>query len=490
MKKEIISEKFLCEIWEKYNFAEGLQTADGKSIKIMSKGEKNLGIGGPDYLNAKIKIDNKIFTGDIEIDTEIENWHLHNHHKNNKYNKVILHIVYQNNTNENFVTTDNKRIIPSIAISKFIAPNLKQDLSVQMVSDKSGKAYSLPCEGLNNAVTNKIKIDYLISMGSNRFNIKTKRLFDRLKELAYLSQRELKEPIVNYDLESELNRIEFNYNDFLDPVLWEQLLYENIFTALGYSKNKDNMNKLAKSVEIKILKDIKGKNNLEQKLEAILFKISGLLPDVNELPDEETSVYTRKLYELWNKYNNYDYGERLHPSSWNFFRMRPQNFPTLRIAGGVKILKKILMDNLVHDLIKLFGYEKDNKKLKQKLRDHFIVKADGYWQEHFLFDQLSNIKIKYLVGISRTDEIIVNIILPFLFLYFKIFNKKEFLKKVLNFYLNFKQSGSNIIIEDVMSSLKIDSKRSVIYQGAMQLYLNFCSKNKCINCEIGKKVFN
>ena len=128
MKKEIISEKFLCEIWEKHNFANGLKTADGKSIEILSKGEKNQALGGPDYLNAKIKIDKTTLTGDIEIDTEIENWHYHNHHTNKKYNKVILHIIYTNNTKQKFVTTENKRIIPSVAISQFITPNFKKDL--------------------------------------------------------------------------------------------------------------------------------------------------------------------------------------------------------------------------------------------------------------------------------------------------------------------------------------------------------------------------
>lgn len=101
MNKRIISEKFLCEIWEKYNFTGCLKTSDGISIEILSKGEKNKDLDGPDYLDAKIKIDYTTFNGDIEIDTEIENWQKHNHHTNKKYNKVILHIVYANTYYEN-----------------------------------------------------------------------------------------------------------------------------------------------------------------------------------------------------------------------------------------------------------------------------------------------------------------------------------------------------------------------------------------------------
>ena len=489
MNKRIISERFLCEIWEKHNFAGCLKTYDGKSIVILSKGEKNKYLDGPDYLDAKIKIDNTTFNGDIEIDTEIENWKNHNHHTNKKYNKVILHIVYTNSTNQKFVLTENNRVIPSIPISDYITPNIKQILTNQIKSDITSKSYNIPCLGLNNEVSENFKKDYLISLGSKRFNSKKKKLFYRLKELTYLSQRELKEPIVNYDLESELDRIKFNYNDFTDHVLWEQLLYENIFTALGYSKNKENMNKLAKSVEIKLLKSIKNDNNLGQILEAILFSVSGLLPEVKELPDEETSVYSRQLCELWNKYYDYDYGERLLTASWNFFRMRPQNFPTVRIAGGVKILKKILSENLIHDLIKLFETENDNNQLRQKIRNNFIVKAEGYWREHFLFDQPAKTKLMYLVGLSRADEIIINIVLPFLSLYFEIFNKREKLNSVLNFYLNYKQIGNNKLVENVMSSLNIKSDRSVIYQDTLHLYRNYCIKNKCNNCEIGKKIF-
>ena len=489
MNKKIISEKFLCEIWEKHDFGKNFKTKDGKSLEILSKGEKNKELGGPDYLNARIKIDNKILIGDIEIDTDISNWQNHNHYTNKKYNKVILHIVYINTTNQKYVITENKRIVPSVALSGYITPVIQQNLATQIRSNSTNQKYNLDCFGLSNNVNEKFKEDYLISMGSKRFNIKRNKLFTRLKELSYLKERELKEPIVNYDLESELDRIEFSPNDFTDTILWEQLLYENIFTALGYSKNKDNMNKLARSVEIKLLQTIKIESNLEQILEAVLFNVSGLLPEVNKLPDEETSVYTRQLYELWNKYSDYDYGVRLHPASWNFFRMRPQNFPTVRIAGGVKILKNILTGNLIHVIIELFETEKNDNRLRQKLRNHFIIKAEGYWKEHFVFDQLAKTKLMYFVGKSRADEIIINIILPFLSLYFEIFNKRGLLKSVLNFYLNYQQAGSNKIVEDILSSLAVKSKRSAIYQGAMHLYWNYCSLKKCNKCEIGKKVF-
>jgi len=489
LNKKIISEKFLCEIWEKHNFTEGLKTPDGKVIEIISKGVKNKDIDGPDYLDAKIKINGNIQVGDIEIDTEIENWLKHKHHLEKKYNKLILHLVHKNETRQKYVTTENKRVIPSVALSEFISTSEKQNISGEISSDITGSSNDIRCAGSNNNVDEKIKLDFILSLGSKRFNVKRQKLLTRLKELSYLTQRELKEPIVNYDLGSELERIEFNTNDFADPVLWEQLIYENIFNALGYSKNKENMGKLAKSVEIKLLKSINDNEYLEQILEAILFSVSGLLPEVNELPDEETSVYTRRLYEMWNKYNDWDYGERIHPASWNFFRMRPQNFPTVRIAGGVKILKKILTENLIHEIIKLFETKSDDKNLKQKLRSLFIVKAEGYWQEHFVFDQPAKTKLMFLIGASRADEIIINIVLPFLSLYFEIFGKTKSLKSVLNFYLNYRQTGSNKIVDSILSSLVLKSNRSVIYQGSMHLYWNYCSQNKCGLCEIGKRVF-
>ena len=110
----------------------------------------------------------------------------------------------------------------------------------------------------------------------------------------------------------------------------------------------------------------------------------------------------------------------------------------------------------------------------------------------FVFDQPSNVELKYFIGTSRADEIITNIILPIMSIYFEIFNKNDLVKKVLKLYLNYYQKSENNLVNEVSSTLRLNDawKRSVLYQGMIELFRTYCSREKCMECSIGKKVFN
>ena len=108
-----------------------------------------------------------------------------------------------------------------------------------------------------------------------------------------------------------------------------------------------------------------------------------------------------------------------------------------------------------------------------------------------MFDQISKQDIKYFVGVSRADEIIINVMIPFFMVYFDVFGNKVLSKKVLTIYNSYDQRFSNRIIEDVAESIQTTDllKKSVYAQGMIELYRNYCSKDKCLKCEIGKVVF-
>jgi len=117
-KTSKIHEKFLSEIWKKQNFSKSLFTQDGQKVEIIDSGMENNELGGPDFKNARIKIGNLTYFGDVEIDSFHSDWKAHGHSINKKYNKVVLHAVLDENTFQPFVFTQEGRKIQSICLNK------------------------------------------------------------------------------------------------------------------------------------------------------------------------------------------------------------------------------------------------------------------------------------------------------------------------------------------------------------------------------------
>jgi hypothetical protein len=179
-------------------------------------------------------------------------------------------------------------------------------------------------------------------------------------------------------------------------------------------------------------------------------------------------------------------------TQWHFFRLRPQNFPTVRIAAGARILKELIHGNLINVITKKITEIHNLNVLINSLRSLFVIKSSGYWRNHYIFDRPANGEIKYFVGASRADEIVVNVILPFFALYFEIFGNTSLTKKIMKLYGIYEQRAENQIINDVGSALNLAEQinKTILSQGMIELFRNYCSKNKCLECEIGKDVFN
>jgi hypothetical protein len=487
-----VLEKFLYDIWKEKKFAKVLVTADDQKIEIVDAGLQNKELAGPDFLNARVKIGNITFLGDIEIDTYHSDWKGHGHFLDKKYNKVILHLVASKDKYQPFVFTRDGRKVQSICITDYMENSLSSSVQQSINSEKSIKKFHILCSGLNSKVATNIKLSFLLELGITRFNSKSKRILHRLKEMIYLQEMNIREPIVRYDFGEDFFNKKFTVEQFSHKQSWQQLAYEMMFEALGYSKNKDIMLKLAKAVNVKFLQQYKDDSAFSQIIESALFNVSGLIPEKTKFNQDETTGYVRKLIEDWNKIrNNYD-GQIFKLESWHFFKLRPANFPTIRIAGGSRLIFKIVKEDLMANLISLFEKDEDLKSISFKIREMIITKADGYWHNHFTFDKYSKEDIKYYVGISRADEMIVNVILPILLLYFEIFSKAEPAKRVKNLYVNYFQQGSNKLVSQVAEELDLKkaSKKSVNYQGIIDLFRNYCIKERCLECKIGERIFN
>ncbi len=487
-----IPEKYLAEIWKEQRFVKEIVTEEGDVINVIFVGDENVEVGGPDFRNARIKIGNVTYVGDIEIDTRHSDWKAHGHNVNKRFNKVILHATYTNEPNHQAVYSQDGRRIPSFSISRFIDAQLIEQLKGRESHEEDTKTHKIHCNHLAQIMDDTAKYEFLFELGLNRFKHKSDKMIARLKELLYLDSLKLKEPVIRYEVPEEYLNKSFTYTELNNRKAWEQLFYEGIFEALGYSQNKAIMRKLAESVDMHFFYLIKEDDNLIHTIESLLFNASGLLPQFNYENKSEISDYVRNLHEKWLNLRKIYNGRTFSPEDWHFFKLRPQNFPTIRLAGGARIIFKILRQNLIGQIIKKFEEIFNYSVLTNSIKSLLIIHADGYWAKHYVFEKKSEDDIKYFVGSNRVDEILVNVILPYVYVYFEIFDKKKNAQKVLKVYSEISLDTDNSLVKEISDSLQIDlrSKKSIIYQGMIELFRNYCSKEKCTDCKIGDFVFN
>jgi hypothetical protein len=492
MEKKIkIHEKFLYEIWKEQKFIKELSSKDGQKISIIDSGQENKELGGPDFKNARVKIGNITYCGDVEIDSFYSDWKNHGHNINKKYNKVILHAALNQDSGNSFVYTQEGRKVLSISLNEFLNEDLKSGVQDAITKERDHRINKMPCIELNAAVSKKEKMDYLFDLGISRFKKKCDRVLERLKEMTYVKELNLKEPVIKYELDETFHNRKFTYEDFKDAEIWKQVFYELLFEALGYSKNKKEFQKLASCAELSFIKTYHNQNDFLFLIEAILFNISGIIPQTDFPEDEDTLEYIKKLREIWNEVKLVYDGKTMRHEEWQIYKMRPSNFPSLRIAGGAHLLCRILKEDMISVIVNEVKHTTNIKKSINKIRSLIIVKSTGYWKKHYEFGKEVKSEFKYFIGLSRADEIITNIIIPFLSVYFEVFGDKANSRKALKMYINYYQTNDNNLVNEVSVTLNLNNswKRCVIYQGMIELFREYCSRNKCLECRIGKVIF-
>lgn len=486
-----ILEKQLYEVWKEQNYSKDLQTISGDEVAILDIGTENLETSGPDFKNARIRIGNLTYVGDIEIDNDYRDWKSHGHNIDSKYNKVILHASLINKFSQPYVYTKDGRKVPTLCLAEHIEEG-SLDLSKFEINNSKGiQNHALRCGAEIDTVDNKIKELFILNLGIERFKKKCNKLYQRLKEMKYIQELNIKEPVISYDLTPELNKRKFSYDDFKDKTLWQQLIYEQIFEALGYSKNKSIMINLARAVDIPFLIKLKENSSTLEQIEASLFHVSGIIQSPGDVHDEKIKEYITSLNKNWDEVKHLYDGKTFDETQWYFFKLRPQNFPTIRLAAGARIARELLCNDLISIIIKKITEIRNLNVLINSVRSLFVVKSDGFWSNHYVFDHKTKANIKYFVGAARADEIVINVILPIFAVYFEIFGNHELSKKIFKIYSIYDQKSDNKIVRDVAESLRMENQlqKTVYSQGMIELFRNYCSKNKCLECELGKLVF-
>ncbi|MDZ4712525.1 MAG: DUF2851 family protein [bacterium] len=449
MIKLNLNENFICRIWEDNSFYDGLKTTDDEIVTVIEYGEKNYD-AGPDYKNARVKIGEKIYYGSIEIHRSASDWFHHNHKGDNKYNDVILHVAFYDEENSPSPLVKKSRSIPTIVLSKFLTSSIHR-IWKEIINTPT-ENFRLPCHEKINLVPDLVKADWLGELSKARLIYKTERIRSRLAEISTQANRK---------------------------IFWEQVLYEFICEALGYSKNKEQFLKLAKKVDVE---KISGKNLTRSQLDALLFGTAGFLKDLRF-----RDPYIDELKSSWQDLRKIFSNETIDRSEWNFFRLRPANFPSIRIAFASGLLNEIANKEFLKTVINIFESSSNLFRDMQKL--FCDINVSGYWQDHYNFGKESNSPVS-AIGSERVKDITVNVLLPVVYLYSIEFKNSSLKSRVEFFYKKEKQRSKSNEVTRVMEK-QIDVKVFSVSdeQALIHLHNFFCMKGRCSECDIGKVVF-
>jgi uncharacterized coiled-coil protein SlyX len=499
-----IPERFLRQIWMNQHLSSiNLRASDNQSIVIISTGKYNQD-SGPDFLDACLRFNNVTYRGDVEVHQRNEEWYEHQHHKDPKYNSVILHVVLHSDLNSPVPTTQSKRTISVLALDNYLTSTYRSTWEQMILDERAERLATLKCFTQNDSLDGSLIQKWLNKLAVARIELKVRRFEERLKEMIHEEQLHVKEPPPHYsDIPFGLSPEElpppmpkYSRKDYRNIHFWEQLLYEGVMEALGYSKNQAPFLKLSRNVRLGFYTEILPSLSEQDRIlhiESILFAVANLLPSRGEKLDDESKKYVHPLKSIWKQYQKLYHRECLNKSEWQFFRLRPDNFPTVRIAGASRLIQRLSQEVFFKSIIQI---TKDGeRKRSQKFSDFekmFIVPADGFWSTHYRFGELSSKIIPTLIGKSRADEIILNVVIPICLLYARIFKDKDVRQGTLKIFEQSPPLSDNTVIKIVDNQLikgRLKLQSAMLQQGALQLYKFYCVENRCNDCSIGKTLF-
>ncbi len=499
-----VPERFLRQLWKHQDFASDiLRTIDNRSIEIIQQGTTNSD-GGPDFSDAKIRIGGVLYRGDVELHQNLEDWEKHSHQHDPKYNKVILHVVFRASTATEPTKTKSARAVPVLILEHYLTSSFRELWEKMILDERSERLATIKCFEKNDDVDSAIIQKWLNKLAIERIELKMRRFEERLKEMIDGTKLSLKEPPRFGEIPFGINpedlpppAHEYSTRDFTNSHLWEQLLYEGFMEALGYSKNQQPFVKLARNVPLQWLADTitsSRSSNPQLDIEAMLFGVSGLLTSPKRTDDEATKEFVTQLQTSWKKIQKLYRNECCDATEWQFFRLRPDNFPTMRLAGAARFVSSLLNKRLLKSLIQILKNQELNSKEKhRRLTELFMVDADGFWKTHYRFGEQAKKELTKLIGNSRADEIVQNVVVPVCFLYARIFKDKDVRRSTLEVFERCLPTSENSILKTIDEQLlkgKFKLNSAKLQQGALQLYKFYCSEERCGECMVGKAVFS
>ncbi|WP_421920722.1 DUF2851 family protein [Marinifilum sp.] len=417
-----MTEEFLQFIWKHKLFRDqNLYSTCGDKIEVVNVGKQNLD-AGPDFFDARIKINEVLWAGNVEVHIKTSLWYQHNHQKDPAYENVVLHVVYED------------------------------DAEVLLVNRR------LPCLML--------KFDQELLSNYNRLMLSTRWIpcFDEIRLVEKFFVRNWLDRMI-------LERLERKSADVKKMLLlnknsWEETFYQIVARYFGMKVNSDPFQQLAQVLPLKIL--ARQKNSLLQ-IEALLFGQAGMLNDSVE--DNYYIELQREYLFLASKYEL----KPLPSHRWKWLRLRPGNFPTIRIAQ---------LAALIHKSSSLFSKVRDCLNYKD-IQQLFEIQVSDYWKRHYQFGVESKLISKKL-GKTIINSILINSVVPILFCYGDRNGDELMKEKALSLLEEIPEEKNSIIDKWKECGVMVNS--SWYSQALLQLKVNYCDKFRCLQCEFGNRI--
>lgn len=417
-----MTERLLQYIWQfQYFNGIGLHTEEGEELQVIKPGMLNTN-QGPDFTNAKINIGGTVWAGSVEIHINASDWRNHKHSADKKYKNVILHVVWKNDAALNLP-------FPTLVLQDKVSKLLLKRYDELMSTESF-----IPCEKSIH------QINTLTWQGW-----KDRLLAERLQAKAAI--------IFEYQQKNNNH--------------WEETFWWLLAKNFGIKLNSVAFEKVAQSIPVNILAKHKGQIH---QLESLLFGQAGLLE--TDFIEDYPKLLQREYRFLQKKYQLKKVEALLV-----FLRMRPSNFPTVRLAQ---------LAMLVHQSLHLFSKIKESNSVNE-IKTLLDVTANDYWHYHYMFDEPSAFKKKKL-GQQMMNNIFINTVVPVLFA-FGHFHDDELLKeKALKWLMQLKAEQNNI--SKGFSFLQVAVNNAFDSQALIQLKNEYCNKKRCLDCSVGNKLIN
>ncbi|MDR2011347.1 MAG: DUF2851 family protein [Bacteroidales bacterium] len=417
-----MNEEFLHFIYKHRLWKNSIKLTSGKKIEIIDTGIPNYN-SGPDFFNAKIKTDDTIWAGNVEIHINSSDWYRHKHDQDLSYDNVILHVVFNHDKE---IKYKNGQDIPTWEMRFDHA--LYNNYSKLKNNDSD-----IPCTNYIELI-DKSKISLFLE----------KLAIERLKEKTeYI-----------YELLSQTKNN------------WEHVFYIILARTFGFGTNALPFEQMARNTPINIIRKYSGNIFV---IEALLFGQSGLL---DENADDEYAAILKKEYDFLRKKH------KLNPipaEMWKKAKIRPVNFPTVRIAQFSRLLTNF------HDLFSVATNISQAKNLKK----YFETEPSEYWRSHYVFGKHTE-KGTTGIGSGMSDIIIINTIIPFMFCFFTNYHSADPHEIAISWLNNIKPENNKNV--RVWKKLGIIPDTAFESQALIQLKNNYCDMKKCLDCNIGYEI--
>lgn len=404
--------------------SEDMMTNDGRRVRVLDPGLLNRD-AGPDFFNAKIEIDGRVWVGNVEIHVRASDWRRHGHDTDKAYDNVILHVVDKDDAP---VYRTNGERIPQLVLQ--VSPRFGERYA-QLVDAR----VELPCAS-------------------------------QLANVPQLTITEWMEALAFERLHAKVERIREWWNLYSGS--WEDICYVALSRALGFGINSDAMERLARRTPLRLLH--KHSDSLLQ-VEALLLGQAGLLDDEALLTDHYYAQLRREYAFLRNKFSL----EPMEAEVWKMFRIRPQNFPHRRIAllahyvqGGFRLMRQIL-----------------DTHGEKALRELFQVELTGYWATRYGFGKESPIAARALSN-GSIDIVLINLVAPLYYAYGELTDDYAMTDRAVSLLEELKPEQNAIVA--AFGAAGIKAKDALMSQAIIQLKRGYCEPRKCIYCKIGHRL--